>query len=149
MSTPYEQYRDAYIGYVNQYSEHAFIVFRIGLGIVILLAGAHKFVSPGVWTQYFAPWFEALWPTALISLDILTLAEGVFEILLGTALIASLYTTLIAGIWTLIMATIVINLMTAAVMTGEFVDILIRDLGLFTLALGLTLLSAERATEYQ
>lgn len=149
MRIPYKRYRDAYLGYVNQYSKHAFIVFRVGLGIVIFLAGAHKLVSPGVWTQYFAPWFEALWPTVLISLEILTLAEGVFELLLGTVLIAGWYTTLIAGLWTLIMATIVINLVTVAVMTGEFVDILIRDLGVFTLALGLILLSAERTNEYQ
>lgn len=131
----------------GQYATYAFHVFRIGLGTVVFLAGVDKFANPAVWTAYFAPWFEALWPTTLISLTFLTYAEGMFEILLGTALLAGWKTTLIAGVWALIMVTIVINLVTTAVMTGKFVDILIRDLGLFALALGLALLSASRADE--
>jgi uncharacterized membrane protein YphA (DoxX/SURF4 family) len=147
METTYKLFRETYTGYVSQYSEYAFIVFRIGLGAVIFLAGAHKLLSPDVWTKYFAPWFAAIWPTSFISLDILTLAEGVFEILLGTALLAGWYTTLIAGLWALIMISIIVNLATIAVINGKFVDILIRDVGLFTLALGLTLLSAKRTDE--
>lgn len=147
MSTSDERFRNTYNGYLSRYSEYAFLVFRLGLGTVVLLAGAHKLVDPGAWSKYFAPWFEALWPTALVSLEALTLVEGVFELLLGIALLAGWYTTLVAALWALIMVTIVINLVTAAATTGKFVDVLIRDIGLFALALGLALLSARRADE--
>lgn len=147
MGTTHKKYSDISAGYLSRYSAYAFDVFRIGLGAVILLAGAHKLVDPGAWSKYFAPWFVDLWPTSLVSLHLLTLLEGVFEILLGVALLAGWYTTLVAGVWALVMVSIIVNLATGALMTGKFVDVMVRDVGLFALALGLTLLSAAEDAE--
>lgn len=137
-------YRDRYVTYVNEYAKYAYLVLRIGLGLVIFLAGAHKLVAPEVWTTYAAPWVTTLWPDRLVEFEIVMMLNGVFELLFGVALIAGIYTTVTAGIITLSLGAVVVDLLSGAVMTGKFVDILIRDIGLFALATGVTALSAER-----
>lgn len=146
MGISHTQYRDRYVTYVSAYAEYALPVMRIGLGAVILLAGAHKLVAPEVWTKYAAPWVTALWPDALFPFKIAMMLNGVFEVLFGLALIAGLYTTVTAGIVALSLLAVVGDLLTGAVMTGKSVDILIRDLGLLALATGVTLRSAQHAT---
>lgn len=129
---------------VRRYSEYAYPILRMGLGAVILLAGAHKLVAPDVWTEYAAPWVTSLWPEPLLPFERAMMINGVFELLFGVALLVGFYTTVTAGIIALALISIVINLLTGAVMTGEFVDVLIRDIGLLALAIGVTLLSAQR-----
>jgi hypothetical protein len=46
--------------YLAPYAERVDDVGRVGLGVVILLAGLHKVVAPGAWAVYAAPWFEAV-----------------------------------------------------------------------------------------
>jgi uncharacterized membrane protein YphA (DoxX/SURF4 family) len=145
MSTTSTGYRDRYVGYLNRYSGHALPVMRIGLGVVIFLAGAHKLVAPDVWTKYAAPWVTALWPESVVSFDLVMMVNGMFELLFGVALIAGFYTTIVAGVITLSLLAVVFDLATGAILTGKFVDILIRDLGLVALAVGVTLLSAQQS----
>jgi hypothetical protein len=73
------------------------------------------------------------------------MANGVFELLFGVALIAGFYMTIVAGVITLSLLAVVFDLVTGVILTGKFVDILIRDPGLVALALGVTLLSAQRS----
>ncbi|MBX0324852.1 DoxX family membrane protein [Halomicroarcula sp. F13] len=145
MSPTNAKYRDRYIGYLDQYSEYALPVMRISLGAVIFLAGAHKLVAPDAWTKYAAPWVTALWPESIVSFELVMMANGVFELLFGVALIAGFYMTIVAGVITLSLLAVVFDLVTGVILTGKFVDILIRDPGLVALALGVTLLSAQRS----
>ena len=118
---------------------------RIGLSVVIFLAGAHKLVAPDVWTRYAAPWVTALWPDSIVSFELVMMANGVFELLFGVTLIAGFYTTIVSGVITLSLLAVVFDLATGAILTGKFVDILIRDLGLVALALGVTILCAQQS----
>lgn len=139
-------YADRTGTYIRQYSGYAYPILRVGLGVIILLAGAHKLVAPGVWTEYAAPWVTALWPESLLSIEVAMMINGVFELLFGIAILVGFYTTITAGIIALALVSVVIDLLTGAIMTGKFVDVLIRDMGLLALAVGVTLLSAERGT---
>lgn len=137
-------YRERYVTAVGAHADAALPVMRVGLGVVILLAGAHKLVAPGVWTAYAAPWVSALWPDALVSMEAAMVLNGAIEVLFGLALVAGVYPAIAAGIVALSMAAVVVNLLTGAATTGEHVDVLIRDVGLVVLATGVTLLSARR-----
>lgn len=130
--------------YVNKVREYAYLILRIGLGLVIFLAGAHKLVAPGIWTEYAAPWVVPLWPESLLSLELAMIINSVFEIFFGLAILAGFYTTIIAGITALALVSVVTDLLTGAIMTGKFDDILIRDIGLSALATGVMLLSTQR-----
>lgn len=145
MSTTFTGYRDRYVGYLNRYSGNALPAMCIGLGAVIFFAGGHKLVAPDVWTKYAAPWVTGFWPESLLSFELVMMASGGFELILGVALIAGFYTTVIAGITTLSLLAVVFDLATGALLTGKFVDVLIRDIGLVSLALGVTLLSARES----
>lgn len=137
-------YRERYVAAVGDHADAALPVMRIGLGVVILLAGAHKLVAPEVWTAYAAPWVAALWPDALVSFEAAMVLNGWLEVLFGLALVAGVYPAVAAGVVALSLAAVVVNLLTGAAMTGEHVDVLVRDVGLVVLATGVTLLSARR-----
>lgn len=126
--------------YLSPHTDRADDVGRITLGVVILLAGLHKLVAPGAWSVYAAPWFEAVWPLAMDSTMVLF---GVTEIPVGLALLADWYTTLAAVVVAVSMVGTVFDLATIALATGRFVDVLIRDLGLFGLAVVVALRSAD------
>lgn len=125
--------------FVGQYATHADAVLRVGLGVLILLAGAHKLVAPGVWAAYTPPPVEALWPVAL---DPTMVLFGVSEVLFGLVLIVGAYTTVFAALTAVSLLGTVLVLAVGAVQTGRHVDVLIRDVGLTVLALGVTLRSA-------
>jgi hypothetical protein len=67
---------------------------------------------------------------------------GVTEVPVGLALLADWYTTLAAAIVAVSMVGTAFDLATIAVVSGRFVDVLIRDLGLFALAVVVALQSA-------
>lgn len=129
--------------YLSGYAERTFPVLRVGLGAVILLAGAHKLVAPGVWTKYAAPWVTAVWPESLLPFALAMQINGAIEVGFGVALLAGVYTTVAAGIVAVSLLGVVVDLLAGAVLTGKYVDVLIRDIGLLTLAVGVTLLSAR------
>ncbi|MFB6197657.1 MAG: hypothetical protein ABEI52_05230, partial [Halobacteriaceae archaeon] len=83
-------------------------------------------------------------PETIIALDAAMKANGLLEIAFGLALIVGFHTTITALIVAISMAGVVVALLWTALATGEFVDVLIRDVGLAILALGVTLLSTNR-----
>lgn len=125
--------------YLAPYTHYADDAGRIGLGLVILLAGLHKFVDPGAWSVYAAPWFAAIWP---FPMDLTMVLFGVTEVPVGLALLFDWYTTLAAAIVAVSMLGVIFDLATIAVVSGRFVDVIVRDLGLFVLAVVVTLRSA-------
>lgn len=125
--------------FVGQYAVHADAVLRVGLGALILLAGAHKLVAPGIWAAYTPPLVEAVWPLAL---DPTMVLFGVSEVVFGLVLIAGVYTTVFAALTAASLLGTVGILAVGAVQTGRHVDVLIRDVGLTVLALGVTLRAA-------
>lgn len=114
-------------------------VLRVGLGLVILLEGAHKLVAPEMWAVYAAPWVLAIWPAPMVPTMV---ANGAIEVGFGAAIVADRYTTVAAAVVALSIAFVVVNLATIGVATGAFVDVAIRDVGLVALAVGVTLQSA-------
>lgn len=140
------RYRKRYVDLLAGYSAYTGPIMRTGLGFVLLLAGAHKLVAPAVWTKYAAPWVTGIWPEWILGFELFMILNGAIEIAFGIALIANFYTTILAGITALSLLSVVINLGTGGLMTGEHVDVLIRDLGLTVLAVGVTLVSARRSS---
>lgn len=129
--------------FVGRYTSHADVVLRVGLGVLILLAGVHKLIAPGVWSPYAPPLVEALWPLAL---DPTMILFGLSEVLFGLVLIRGVYTTVFAALTTISLLGTVGILTVGAVQTGRHVDVLIRDVGLTALALGVTLRAASDGT---
>ncbi|MDY6766208.1 MAG: DoxX family membrane protein [Candidatus Nanohaloarchaea archaeon] len=123
------------------YSGYAYPVLRVGLGMMVVLAGVHKLVNPTIWSSYIAPWALTVLQMAGIPADLFMRANGVVETVAGLAILGNRYTTVAAGLISLSLLGIVINMVTAG---GAFLDVLIRDIGLLALAVGVTLLAAER-----
>ncbi|MFB6130715.1 MAG: DoxX family membrane protein [Salinigranum sp.] len=122
------------------YADDALPVLRLGFGSVMLLAGADKLVAPADWTAYLAAPFAALWPLPVAPSMI---ANGVVEVAFGLAILADRYTALAAAVVAVSMIGVLVDLAVAAALSGRFVDILIRDLGITALAAGVALLAAD------
>lgn len=114
-------------------------ILRVGLGLVILGAGLHKFVAPGAWAVYLAPVFTERWP---VDLDLTMVVFGVTEVPVALALLADRWTTIAAAIVAVSMFGTLGNLAIAWAQTGQFGDTIVRDFGLLVLATGVTLWSA-------
>lgn len=123
---------------IDQYIEDDSVVLRIGLGVVILLAGVHKIVEPAVWIPYLAPLFAVRWP---ISIKLTMVLFGLSELPVGIVLIADRYTTVAGTVVALSMIGTILNLAIAALQTGRFIDILIRDFAVLVLAISVTVQS--------
>lgn len=134
--------RERYVRALDRYADYEYPTLRGGLGLVIVLAGAHKVVAPGAWSRYTAGPIAAAWP---LPLDATMVANGVIEVAFGLALLANVFPTMIAGVIALSLLGVVANLALEAALTGRFVDVLIRDLGLAALAVGVTLRAARGA----
>jgi len=115
------------------------VVLRVGLGVVILLAGLHKLVAPDDWGVYLAPLFADRWP---VPVDLSMVVFGVSELPFGLALIAGHYTTLSAAVVAVSMLGVLVDLGILWVQTGAGADVAIRDLGIFVLASGVAIRSA-------
>lgn len=139
------EYRAGYARWITRVMPAPQAVLRGGLGLVIGMAGLHKLLAPTVWTKYAAPPVEAMWPSAVISFEQAMVLNGVLEVLFGVVLLWGVLTSVVAGIVFLSLLGVVANLALVAVTTGQYVDILIRDLGLTALALGVTIQSATAA----
>lgn len=126
--------------YLAPYTTWTRDIARIGLGVVILLAGLHKLVAPGAWAIYAATRFATIWP---YPMDLTMVLFGITEVPVGVALLADRYTTLAAVIVAVSMVGTVLNLTVIAADSGRFVDVLIRDVGLFVLGVVVALQSAD------
>lgn len=114
-------------------------VLRVGLGLTILLAGAHKLVAPDVWHAYLAPSIAAVWPTTVLPLDPTFVLFGGSEVLFGVLLLADWHTPTVALLTALSLAGVVANLGIAVAAGEPVVDVLIRDIGLTVFAIGVGL----------
>jgi uncharacterized membrane protein YphA (DoxX/SURF4 family) len=118
---------------------------RIGLGVVILLAGVHKLADPAAWAVYIVPPFDRF---LLLSPVEFMLLNGVLEPPFALALILDRYTAFAAAFVTVSLVVTICYLAVAAALTdGAFVDVLIRDIGLAALAASVTLRAAERRAD--
>ncbi|MDY6768746.1 MAG: DoxX family membrane protein [Candidatus Nanohaloarchaea archaeon] len=126
---------------LETYSQDAYTVLRLGLGLMVLLAGTHKLFRPDIWTGYTAAWAADIITTLGLSLDTFMRANGVLEAVVGLAILANRYTTVASAIVSLSMLGILINLASAGTAT---MDVFIRDIGLFFFAVGVTLMAAGR-----
>lgn len=130
--------------FLGRYSEYSSAVFRLGIGVVLLLSGIHKLVNPAIWASYIAPVFADLMNQMGLTGTLFMQFNGLFEVLLGAALTLDRYTAVAAGLVTLSMTAMIVNLALGG--TG-YLDVIIRDIGLLLLALGVTLQSARGEKE--
>jgi uncharacterized membrane protein YphA (DoxX/SURF4 family) len=138
-----ERYLDMARGVLAMQGRRGLPLLRVGVGLLLLLAGLHKLVAPEVWSAYYAPLFLSLDPTGIAGSAAAMQAGGVGEIAFGLLILADKYTSIVAALAALSLAAVVVNLAVMALQTGEAVDVLIRDVGLTVMAAALALLSAQ------
>lgn len=132
-------YYDALERRVGSFEAYADDVARVGLGLVILLAGLHKLVDPGAWAVYVVPWLDSVLPMTPVEFMLL---NGVLEPPFALALLADRYTTFAAAFVAASLLATVCYLAVVGLRTGLFVDVLIRDVGLAALAVAVAVRSA-------
>ena len=107
-------------------------VARVGLGLMILSAGAHKLLAPGVWATYVTDWLA---PWLVVSPVAFMLINGVLEVGFGAAILADRWTAAAAAVAAVSLSATTLYLAVATVVEGGFfVDVMIRDIGLSGLA---------------
>lgn len=108
------------------------VVARVGLGLMVLLAGIHKLAAPAVWAAYVTDWLA---PLLVVSPVVFMLVNGVLEVGFGLAIVADRLTVVTAGVAAVSLSATVGYLALVAVLEGGlYLDILIRDVGLAALA---------------
>lgn len=123
---------------------HGWAVLRLGLAAIILMAGAHKLVAPGVWHAYLAPPVAAVWPTGVIGFDALFVLFGLSEVFVGVLLVLDWHTPTVAAVTAVSLAGVVVNLVVGIGVGAGHVDVLVRDVGLTAYALGVALEAGRR-----
>jgi uncharacterized membrane protein YphA (DoxX/SURF4 family) len=135
---------DRFDALVADYARFAAVALRGGLGVTILLAGAHKLVAPAAWHAYLAPPVAARWPIGLLPLDPTFVLFGVSEVAFGLLLLADWHTPTVAALTGLSLLGVVVNLALGVALGDPYADVLIRDVGLTCLAFGVALRAAPR-----
>lgn len=108
-------------------------IARYGLGATILLAGIHKLIEPSAWTIYL---IEPVEPFLFVTPVQFMLLNGILEIGFGLAIVGDRWTLpAVAVVMVSLAGTAVYLAVVAMVRDGQFLDVLIRDLGLTALAL--------------
>jgi len=134
---------DGYHRFVGRHAGLARPLLRVGLGVTILLAGAHKLVAPGAWHAFLAPALVDLWPTAVVPLDPAFVLFGVSEVVVGGLLVVDRWSSLMAAVVAVSMVGVDLNLLVALAQGEAVADVLVRDLGLTLYATAVALLEAE------
>lgn len=105
---------------------------RVGLGVMLLLAGVHKLIDPGSWATYVVAWLA---PLLVVTPVQFMLLNGVLELGFGAALVADRYTTAAAAVATVSLAATTLYLLVVGLTQGGiFLDVMVRDVGLTALA---------------
>jgi uncharacterized membrane protein YphA (DoxX/SURF4 family) len=104
---------------------------RVGLGLMVLLAGVHKLLAPGAWAYYVVDWLA---PFLVLTPVEFMLLNGWLELAFGLALIIDRYTAFAAAVAAVSLTATVGYLGIAWVTAGRFGDVLARDVGLAGLA---------------
>lgn len=115
-------------------------VARVALGATILLAGAHKLVAPGAWAGYVVGWAE---PLVVVSPETFMWLNGPPEVVVGGLLLADRYTALAATVVAVSLAGTLAYLGLAALTGTVFATAMVRDVGLFGLAVSVLVASAR------
>lgn len=102
---------------------------RVLLGLVLAWFGYHELVRPGLWTGYVPVLSPASTPAV-----ILVLAHGWLLLMLAVALLAGIAPRAAAAVAAVTLLEIVISLW----VVGGLSDLVLRDVGVFGLAVALT-----------
>ncbi len=107
-------------------------IARVGLGLLILLAGVHKLLAPEAWAQYVVSWLA---PWLVVTPVTFMLVNGVLEVGFGAAILVDRYTAFSSAVAAVsLSATVAYLAVVAVTYDGLFVDVLVRDVGLAALA---------------
>ncbi|WP_276260745.1 DoxX family membrane protein [Haloglomus litoreum] len=106
-------------------------IARVGLGLMILLAGVHKLLAPGAWAYYVVDWLA---PFLVLTPVEFMLVNGWLELAFGLAIIVDRYTAFAAAVAALSLTATVGYLTVVWATAGRFGDVLARDVGLAGLA---------------
>lgn len=129
---------------LEPYAEWAGTAVRIGLGVSFLIGGGYKILEPAVYQAYFAPLFMDLWPAALISLDLVFLLAGLFEVAFGVLILADWHTPTVAGLAVPWLVGTNSNFIVAIAQGEPTVDLLALYVALMMMAAGVSLEAASR-----
>lgn len=116
-------------------------VARVGLGAMVLLAGVHKLLDPAAWTVYVVGWLE---PVIVVSPTTFVLVNGWLELVFGLALVLDRYTLFAAFVAAASLSATVVYLAVVWLTTGQFGDVVARDVGLAALAWAVTVDALRR-----
>jgi uncharacterized membrane protein YphA (DoxX/SURF4 family) len=126
---PSSPLRDAAARAGDLAEEWAPSIGRVALGLVLAWFGYHELVRPGEWTGYV----PVVSPSSSLAI-VLVLAHGWVLLVLAVSLVAGIAPRVAAAIAALAMLEIVISL----TVSGGLSDLILRDLGVFGLAVCLT-----------
>ena len=116
-------------------------VARVGMGAMLVLAGAHKLLDPVSWAAYVVAWLE---PLLVVTPVQFMLVNGVLELGFGAALVADRYTTVAATVAAVSLAATTLYLLVVGLTQGGvFLDVMVRDVGLTALATAVLVQSVE------
>ena len=116
-------------------SEWAPVAGRVLLGLVLGWFGYHELLQPGLWTGYV----PLVAPASSLA-AVAVLAHGWVLLMLAVALAAGISPRLMAGVAAVVLAEIIISL----TVTAGLSDLVMRDVGVFGLAVSLTGISNQR-----
>jgi uncharacterized membrane protein YphA (DoxX/SURF4 family) len=105
---------------------------RWGLGAMLLAAGVHKLLDPAAWAVYVTDWLA---PWLVVSPVTFMLVNGVLEVGFAALLFADRYTAFAALVASVSLAATIAYLAVVWATTGQFGDVIARDVGLVGLAL--------------
>jgi len=107
------------------------LLIRLGLSIVFLLFGIDKFIRPLFWSAFVPKFLSDIIPFSLNNFIYLI---GIIETILGALILIGLFTRVASILSAMHLLLIIISL---AIPIG-YNDIIVRDLGLFFMALTLS-----------
>jgi len=119
-------------GAVAEWSPQPATLARWGLGLMLVAAGAHKLLDPAGWTVYVTGWLA---PWLVVSPVTFMLANGYLELGFAALLLADHYTAVAALVAAVSLAATTGYLAVVWATTGQFGDVVARDVGLTGLAL--------------
>ena len=105
---------------------------RWGLGLMLVAAGTHKLLDPAGWTVYVTDWLA---PWLVVAPRAFMLANGWLELGFAVLLLADRWTAFAAFVAAVSLAATTGYLGVVWVTTGQFGDVVARDVGLTGLAL--------------
>lgn len=106
-------------------------IARWALAAMLLAAGVHKLLDPLAWTVYVTDWLA---PWLVVSPELFMLANGVLEVGFAALLFADRYPAFAALVAAVSLTATVAYLAVVWVTSGQFGDVLARDVGLAGLA---------------